>query len=259
MAHGSPLARVRAGVVLSLVCVLLAMVPAACGTSSATRDRHDVEWLAGADANTATRTGIEQLLSEPWPDAIEVRSQSADTDQPPVLLASCRDYLDVADLEVRPFAGGGGMFAIFQAHALECQALALTRDARPAAVSHLRTLAFDETLPDHVPWQVAMIVSSAEAGRIAAARPRASWRQVLFDPLTEVSSCGPHCGHYGDPVQEQWVSLVARGDFDGDGIEDLLLRSSDAAKGGSYRAVRMLLVTRREPGGRVEVIRELEY
>ena len=50
---------------------------------------------------------------------------------------------------------------------------------------------------------------------------------------------------------------VARGDFDGDGVEDMLLSSSDAARGGSYRAVRMFVLTRRQPDGKVELVREL--
>lgn len=239
--------------------VALLIGPAVCGTSTAPVAGYDVEWINGPDAAPSTRDNLEARLSLPWLDEIEVRSGATGADNPPITLTSCRDYLDVADQQVRPFEGGSPMYSLFQARALDCQAMALTLAARPAAVSHLRTLAFDEALPDALPWQVAMITSGAEAERIATARPQATWRQVLFEPLTEFSSCGTYCGRYGDPAQLQAVMLVARGDFDGDGIEDMLLGSSDAAKGGSYRATRMLLLTRREPGDRVEVVRELAY
>ena len=240
------------------LCVALLMGPAACGTPTPPGTSYDVEWIDGPAAAPATREGLEQRLSLPWLDAIEVRSKAADADEPLITLESCGDYLDVADLEVRPVEGGTAA-VIFQARALDCQAVVLALAAQPAAVSHLRTLAFDETLPDELPWQVAMIVSGAEADRIAAERPQAMWRDALFGPLTEFSSCGTWCGRYGDPAGVQSVMLVARGDFDGDGIEDMLLGSSDAAKGGSYRAVRMFLLTRRERGGRVELIKALEY
>lgn len=131
--------------------------------------------------------------------------------------------------------------------------------AQPATISHLRTLAFDGDLPDHLPWQAAMITSGSEQQQIADERPDASWREALFSPLTTFSSCGTYCGVYAEPGQTQSVQLLARGDFDDDGIEDVLLQSSDAAIGGSYQALRMLVLTRRQPGGRIELIRELDY
>lgn len=241
------------------LCAALLMGPAACRTATAPGAGYEVEWFDGPGPVPASHEGLEERLSLPWPDSIEVRSGGADAHESPITLESCRDYLEVADRRVSPFGGGSFTFSLFQARALDCQAMVLALAAQPAAVSHLRTLAFDETLPDELPWQVAMIVSGAEAERIATGRPQATWREALFEPLTEYSSCGNYCGRYGDPGQVQSVMLVARGDFDGDGIEDMLLGSSDAATGGSYRAVRMLLLTRRTPEAPVELIRELEY
>lgn len=50
----------------------------------------------------------------------------------------------------------------------------------------------------------------------------------------------------GYTVRLQWL---ARGDFDGDGWEDWLLRWQARAEGGSWRAVRCLLLTRKTPAG----------
>src|SRR5690554_4712304 len=252
--HGQDARMIRA----ATLCAALLMTAGACVASNAAGVRHGVEWFDGADATPLARDGVEQLLSRPWPDAIDVQGESADGERTPMALESCRDYLEIADLRPRPLAGGTTLM-IFQARALDCQAMTLALAAQPAAISHLRTLAFDEGLPDRLPWQVAMITSGSEAEQIAAERPHATWRQALFGPLTEFSPCGTQCARYGDPAQEQAVSLVARGDFDGDGIEDMLLASSDTAKGGSYHAVRMFLLTRRQPRGKVELIRELAY
>ena len=240
------------------LCAALLMTAGACGASKAPGVRHGVEWFDGADAAPLARDGLEQLLSRPWPDAIDVQVEAAHGGRTPLALESCSDYLDVAELRPRPLAGGTTL-VIFQARALDCQAMTLVLAAQPAAISHLRPFAFDEGLPDRLPWQVAMIISSSEAEQIAIERPHATWRQALFGPLTEFSPCGTQCARYGDPDNEQALSLVARGDFDGDSIEDILLASSDAAKGGSYRAVRMFLLTRRQPEGKVELIRELGY
>ena len=50
----------------------------------------------------------------------------------------------------------------------------------------------------------------------------------------------------GYTVRLQWL---ARGDFDGDGWEDWLLRWQARAEGGSWRAVRCVLLTRKVPAG----------
>lgn len=243
---------------LSALSVALLMLASACGTSAGSGGRYDVEWFDTAEAAPATRAAVEQLLARPWLEAIDVQREAAEGDRMPTTLESCSDYLDVAGLRMRPIARGN-LSGIFQARALDCQAMALTLAAQPAVISYLRPFAFDEGLPDRLPWQVAMIMSGSEAQRIADERPNSTWRQALFGPLTGFSSCGTHCGRYGDPGAEQRVRLVGRGDFDGDGIEDMLLSSSDAAIGGSYRAVRMFVLTRRQPGGNVELVRELDY
>ena len=238
------------------LCLFL-LLPAAA-SADAPGTGYEVEWFDSAEAAPVARDAIEQALSEPWLDAVDVRLEVSDGDGMPATLGSCSDYLEVADARVRSVHGGTTAM-IFQAQALGYQAATLALAAQPAAISHLRPLVFDEGLPDRLPWQVAMITSGAEAERIAAGRPDATWRQALFGPLTDFSSCGTYCGRYGDPGAEQVVQLVARGDFDGDGIEDMLLSSSDAAKGGSYRAVRMFVLTRRQADGRVELVRELDY
>ena len=236
----------------------LLVLASACGTSPVLGDRHSVEWYESANAAPVAQVGVAQLLAEPWLDPIEVYWESGDGERITGSLESCGEYLDAAHLRVRP-VHGGTTAAIFQARALHCQALTMVLDAAPAVVSYLRPFAFDEGLPDRAPWQLATIWSASEAQQIAAERPDATWRQALFAPLDEFSACGTHCGRYIGPGAVQAVRLVARGDFDGDGVEDMLVSSSEAARGGSYQAYRMLVLTRRMPDGRVELVRELEY
>ena len=234
------------------------LVGTACGTSAGAGAGYEVEWFGAARGAPMPQGAVEQLLAEHWLEPVEVRTGAADRAGEPITLQSCSNYLKVAGLRVRPVAGGN-VGEIFQARALECHAAALTLAAQPAVVSHVRPLAFNEDLPDQLPWQVAMIVSGAEAARIAHERPRATWSEALFEPITGFSPCGQYCGTYRDSSQEQTVRLLARGDFDGDGIEDVLVSSWDVALGGSYRATRVLLLTRRQPGGRLELLQEVDY
>ena len=238
--------------------IALLVLATACGTSAPHDIAYDVEWFEEPQSAPVSREAIGSLMAEPWVDDIEVRIQAPGEDRMHATLGSCSDYFAVADQRPRPIHGAT-THVIFQARALHCQAARLAMAAQPATISHLRTLAFDEGLPDHLPWQVAMIISSSEHQQIARERPKATWRAALFSPLTTFSPCGTHCGVYAEPGQTQSVWLLARGDFDGDGIEDVLLQSSDAAIGGSYQAVRMFVLTRRQPGARIELVQEFDY
>ena len=241
-----------------LLGIALLMLASACATSVPSSPSYEVEWFDDAQAAPAGREAIEQELSQPWPDPFTVQGGTRGKDWMRATLGSCIDYLEVADRRVRPIHGAPA-WVIFEARALNCQAARLTLEAQVPALSYLRPLAFDDTLPDRLPWQAAMILSEREQERIAAERPDASWREALFIPGTSFTSCGTHCGVYSQAGAEQTVRLLARGDYDGDGIEDVLLSSLDAVKGGSFRTMRMFVLTRRQPGGRIELVRHLDY
>src|SRR5690606_28084928 len=100
--HGQDARMIRA----ATLCAALLMTAGACVASNAAGVSHGVEWLDGADATPLARDGVEQLLSRPWPDAIDVQGESADGERTPMTLESCRDYLEIADLRPRPLAGG---------------------------------------------------------------------------------------------------------------------------------------------------------
>jgi len=52
----------------------------------------------------------------------------------------------------------------------------------------------------------------------------------------------------------QMLLLWGRGDFNGDGIEDLLVQSLDMLTGGTYRSMRLFVLTRRTVNGRLSVL-----
>jgi hypothetical protein len=54
------------------------------------------------------------------------------------------------------------------------------------------------------------------------------------------------------------VALYARGDFDGNGIEELLLRKDGALLQGTYRDHCLFILTRTSNQGPLRVVREIE-
>ena len=54
------------------------------------------------------------------------------------------------------------------------------------------------------------------------------------------------------------AQIYARGDFDGDGLDDLLVRAAESATGGSYSGTRLVLLTRKAPGAKLTTLRRLQ-
>jgi hypothetical protein len=138
----------------------------------------------------------------------------------------------------------------------ECLVLRELRRATPARSSYLHDQPWDEhVLPLLLP-QLAITVS-AESERAAkdAASHGQNWPD--FDPSATVSAKGPdEIVVTGKGFREQLI-LWGRGDFNGDGTEDLLVQSLDTLTEGTYRNTRLFVLTRRTANGRLSLVRSL--
>jgi hypothetical protein len=132
-----------------------------------------------------------------------------------------------------------------------CRGLLWLRDAKASRQSFLGQLPLDldtaRTLPD-------AFVPALGAPR--KPRPsRRSWRSA--DPkLGLMASPPPGAGlHLRGRNYQAHLSLYGRGDFDGDGLEDVLIRRDGNALGGSYQEFGLFLLTRTAEGAPFKVLR----
>lgn len=171
-------------------------------------------------------------------------------------LSSCNDYLarsvrsHLRLRTVKPSDNGP-----FMDIALMCRATQLMQTAKKAERSFLEAIHFDENLPKLLPKAIAMVISGSEWARIDADKPIKSWNDV--NPIIKVEKLGPFQARYHDDSGgRQELALVAKGDFDGDGTEDMLITSDDHVEGGSYFAIRLFLLTRSSLSSAITVLRE---
>ena len=135
---------------------------------------------------------------------------------------------------------------------VHCRALLWLREARPARASFLGPLPLTVpgvgALPAALRFWIlppgekppAGLVTWKDADPSLRAHPRASRPPELM-VLSD---------HY-----EAIVSVYARGDFDGDGLEDTLIARDAFPIGGSYQDTSIFLITRRAPKAPLTVIR----
>jgi hypothetical protein len=136
-----------------------------------------------------------------------------------------------------------------------CGTLHLLTHARPARISFLPM-----TLDDSVLAQLPAVIASAMSGyratqRDAATRAGKSLRD--FEPHAKVRIDASGAPVISESALGTSVSLElqARGDFDGDGTEDMAVAVSNSADQGSYSETRLLVLTRKTETAMLAIMR----
>ena len=174
----------------------------------------------------------------------------------PRRIVSCADYWG-ADHRLYKTASQSDHFLLAD-FAATCVALRALKLARPARQSFIAELRLDEAAADALPAMLDIAVNPAERDEIEqAGAKRWSWRQlrasrgaVLISVRREHDSAALFEWTRGKSL----VEFLARGDFNGDGIEDLLLHISQWPGYGHGAKVKALLVTRYRRGAVMQVL-----
>jgi hypothetical protein len=145
---------------------------------------------------------------------------------------------------------------------LRCRALEDLAKAKPAQTSYLSDFHLEAAPLNMLPAALASVVSGdEESARKKAIAQGASWAdydpkaKVLTENKANENATALEVATAGDFAQR--LEKIASGDFDGDGVEDWLITDESYARQGTYRASRMVLVTRKGPNEPLRVIREL--
>jgi len=123
-----------------------------------------------------------------------------------------------------------------------CLAAESIANARPARYSALSTFKLDVDFPRYAPKDLTLMISRSETERVLQDNAIVSWAQA--ETVKFVAKVDKYQARYEMDGAFQTVSLIARGDFNDDGIEDLLLYAQAHVVGGTYTAYRLFWVTK---------------
>jgi hypothetical protein len=205
-------------------------------------------WWA-KDLNLMNLSDIDQALGKPFDERISVASGSNQAQ-----VGNCFDYLKYSDAGYK--ADSDFQMRMLESLGADCRALALLKDAAPARVSYLQDFRLDTSAPAMLPAQFAIIVSNEEQQSLAAAaHANKSWLE--YQPKLKAEQANGRLTVDAAGMRGV-LRLYARGDFNGDGVEDLLIREDYAALGGTYSGSRLFLLTRRRGERVLQVLKEYD-
>jgi hypothetical protein len=141
---------------------------------------------------------------------------------------SCRTLMKMLKRGYRLTAGHRSHVSVIA----DCRALELLRDARAAKASHLRDFVLDEAVVDLLPLDRLLGLEDARPHRI----------KIVDERMLEVSTTA-------GTLQ---IRFLAGGDFDGDGLDDVLVKRETLA---GHPDAAVFVLTRDSPDGRLQVVK----
>jgi hypothetical protein len=126
--------------------------------------------------------------------------------------------------------------------------------ARPARVSHLRDFRLTDRPLEHLPPQLGVMPSPDGEDPMERYNRGETWQEIC--PTLHVEVKGEYSIIVEDDYEQNYIDLLAWADFDGDGIEDILVSTAGYATQGTLCSYCYVVLTRKEPRGRLMLVEE---
>ena len=245
-----------------LVACLIAQTPAPAATETKAKSNSDLDirFLPGARVSTMKQLedSLTQSWSPAWKDKFTIRP--ADGPRKWIKVKSCADIkgIDVKEADTRPATDWD--FLIVRAD--WCQALDVIKRAKPSKRSYVAEVLAAKNPAEFLPASVVDGIggeaqaTGQENQKASSARPAISWAQSdrglkLAEDQTK------DCIRLEGTKYVATVVYYDTGDFNGDGIEDVLLQVSTRAIDASQGEGRYFIMTRTKPSGVLTVVEKL--
>jgi hypothetical protein len=239
---------------------LLALLLLAAGCGRGSKPEGQAQETAGAirvrwaeDLKLARIEDMNARLHLAFEDEFSVTK-----DHRPVVVKNCADYLGMESSFDPPDEQTA---RVLKSAGIDCLALQALASARPSRSTFLAAFKLDEKSVAVLPPLLGAVVSADDQKRVQAAESEGkSWLAFAPGLKTSADSAGGG-GLDGSlavrlPGWELHLKEYARGDFDGDGIEDVLVRDEIAGTTGTYADVRLFLLTRTSAGAVLRVAKQ---
>ena len=234
---------------------------AAPGNPAAPTVARPVTWSASVAG--PKRADLEQALDKPlanpWSmfDRKTGQRHEARSCRQLLALESTSDPMDVHDDGTPPSQLITNDWNIYGATIVGCRLTLAVQEARPARVDHVGGFPLDNAALKVIPAAVIPTPSYDEEALLKKASARGvSWKG--WDRRIRVTKTSGKGVTVESPDTNCFLEIYGRGDFNDDGIEDVLLWRDGGGQEGTWNSTAGFILTRRSPRGRVEIIKVIE-
>ncbi len=135
---------------------------------------------------------------------------------------------------------------VHQSMVIQCRAITIAVKMTPSNISYLNA-SLDKAAISELPTAIAFIGSTSERASILANASLKTLNEVT--PITGFTQVNDYKFQVEALGGSQTMVVLAKGDTDGDQIEDLLMQVTNATEGGSYRATHLFVLSKKEKEG----------
>ena len=202
---------------------------------------------------------LDKALPEPWNmfDRKTGQRHKARTCRELLGLDSTSDPMDVHDDGSLPTRLIGNDWNVYDGHLVRCRIAAAIQSAKPSLVNYLGAFVLDDARLKEIPAAVIPTPSESEERRLKKSSARGtSWKG--WDRRIHVTKTFGSGVTVESPDTRSFLSVDGRGDFNGDGIEDLVLSRSGGGQEGTWSSTAAFVLTRRSHHARIEIIKVIE-
>jgi hypothetical protein len=140
----------------------------------------------------------------------------------------------------------------------KCKVLRLLKKAKPARVSHVREVLRMANPAPLLPPEMAMtITDDDDTSQARAEAAGKTWTQIAKVEISRGESYLDDMAVVGDDFGGVF-NWLAVGDFDGDGVEDVVATRTVGPDGGTLSESKTFILTRTKPSGRLSIVERVD-
>lgn len=244
------------------VCSWLAVVISLAGcTTKGEEQQAGIEWSSGLNLGGEPPANLQEwrrALSTPWMINGETISFGVGNGRNEATVHSCEGAFAAADQQMRVQGPDQGLLEGWTA---KCFAIRTMLDGIDPERSFVKSLTLTEESVGALPVEMALVLSMDDAHRVAATKAAGGTlgdylRNMSIQSLEDGEAAAVRNTKTGDT---QFLSILARGDLDRDGVGDSLIYSANTLRGGAKatRTADLYLVSRLEPNGPLVLRRQI--
>jgi len=194
------------------------------------------------------KRALADQLSMTWGAGVSVvNTESAKATK----VTNCQQFFSAESKGMEPV--NAFEFFPYRTIGLQCIAISLLSTMNNASKSYLGDFSLDLSLTKQLPTEFAFIISSTEEKDIRENSKLSRWSDVYN--IESVESLNKEKAVYKVLGGDQELTVLARGDFNHDNIEDILVRLTNTVTEGSYTSTRLFLLTKLGLEGEIRLLK----